>query len=361
MTRLPPAWVVRPLLAVRNAVGRLHDGMVPPQVSVLEGTFGIITTKALAVVCELGIADLVDRSPASAAALADDTGANADSLERVLRFLVAKGFFRRGRDGRYRNNRRSALLQSDGDESIREWVRFYGSPWHVDIWNHLDHSTRTGESAAVQAFGRPFWEHLSEADPAAGALFDAAMEDVSRVQTELVPKRHDFSKCARVCDVGGGTGTLLAGILAPNPGVRGVLFDLPSVVAKAKPVLEAADVADRVEAVGGSFLDSVPDGCDRYVLQAIVHDWDDESNVRILGNIRAAMAPDARVLVLEQELPRHDGWHLVKAVDLEMLVDTGAGRERTRQEFEALFARAGLRLAKTQTLPVMTIFELVAA
>lgn len=361
MTRLPPAWVVRPLLAARNAVGRLHDGMVPPQVTLLEGTFGIITTKALAVISELGIADRVAQAPADAATLAREAGANADSLERLLRFLVAKGFFRRGRGGRYRNNRRSELLRSGGRESVRDWARFWGSSWHVDIWNNLDHAVRTGESAAVQAFGRPFWGHLSDADPAAGALFDAAMEDVSRVQTELVPRKHDFSKCRRVCDVGGGTGTLLAGILAANPDVQGVLFDLPPVVAKAGPVLETAGVADRVQTVGGNFFEEVPAGCDRYVLQAIVHDWDDESDVKILGNIRTAMAPGARVLVLEQELPRHDGWHLVKAVDLEMLVDTGAGRERTRQEFEVLFGRAGLRLAKTHTLPVLTIFELVAA
>jgi hypothetical protein len=176
-----------------------------------------------------------------------------------------------------------------------------------------------------------------------------------------VPRAHDFSTCRRVCDVGGGTGTLLSGILAANPGLRGVLFDLPSVVAKAPPVLEGAGVADRVEVVGGDFFAAVPDGCDRYVLQAIVHDWDDESVVKILGSIRAAMAPGARVLVLEQEMPRHAGWHLVKAIDLEMLVDTGAGRERTRQELTAVFERAGLRLAKTRALPVLTIFELVAA
>ena len=353
--------MVRPLLAVRNAVGRLHAGMVPPQVALLEATFGIITTKALAVVGDLGIADRLAEGPADAPTLARDVGAEADALERLLRFLVAKGFFRRGRDGRFRNNRRSELLRSEGDDSVREWARFFGSSWHVDIWNELGHAVRTGDAAAGPALGRPFWEHLSEVDTEAGALFDRAMEDVSRVQTALVPRKHDFSQCSRVCDVGGGTGTLLAGILAPNAGVRGVLFDLPPVVAKAAPVLAGAGVADRVEVVGGSFFEAVPEGCDRYVLQAIVHDWDDESNVKILGNIRTAMAPDARVLVLEQERASHQGWDLVKAIDLEMLVDTGAGRERSRAEFEALFARASLRIDRARALPVMTIFELVAA
>ena len=143
--------------------------------------------------------------------------------------------------------------------------------------------------------------------------------------------------------------------------MHGTLFDLPAVVADAGPVLAAAGVADRVEVVGGDFFSSVPEGRDRYVLQAIVHDWDDPACVRILGNVRRAMPPDGRVLVVEQELPRHAGWHLAIALDLEMLVDTGGGRERTRAEFDALFTLAGFRVARRQALPVLSVFELVAS
>ena len=144
--------------------------------------------------------------------------------------------------------------------------------------------------------------------------------------------------------MGGGTGALLAAILAANPRCSGALYDLPAVVAKSGPVLARAGVAERVEVIGGSFFDSVPGGCDRYVLQAIVHDWDDDSCVRFLGNCREALAPGGRVLVLEQMMPAHDGDHFVKTLDLEMLVDTGKGRERTKEQFDALFARAGLRV-----------------
>ena len=187
------------------------------------------------------------------------------------------------------------------------------------------------------------------------------MADASRLQAGLVTGEHDFSSCHEVCDVGGGTGTLLAGILATHPGLHGTLLDLPAVVAHADATLRDAGVADRVTVLAGDFFASVPAGCDRYLLQAIVHDWDDESCVQILSNVQKALPPAGRALVLEQELPSHDGWHLAKALDLEMLVDTGAGRERTRAEFEALFARAGLRVTRRGALPVLTIFELAAA
>ena len=198
MNRLPPAWVVRPLLAMRDAICRLHDGIVPPEAVLLERNVGLLDTKSLAVVADLGIADLLKDQPADAATLASAVNANADALDRVLRFLVSRGVFRRGRDRRYRNNRVSQLLRSDRDNSMRDWSRFFGASWHVDIWNHLDHSVTTGKSAADAAFGEPFWPYVTETDPRAGALFDAAMANMSRIQIQVVPQKHDFSRCREV-------------------------------------------------------------------------------------------------------------------------------------------------------------------
>jgi O-methyltransferase domain/Dimerisation domain len=357
--RVPPAWVIRPLLAARNGIARLHRAMVPPEVPLLERSLGIVDTKAVAVAAELGVADALADGPRSAAELAGATSADPDALARLLRYLVGRGVFRTTRDGRFRNNKTSELLRDDVPGSMRAWMRFYGAEWHVAGWNHLEHSVRTGEAAADVALGHPFWEYLTEVDPAAGTLFDAAMASTSSLQMDVVARKYDF--VGRVCDVGGGTGTLLASVLHANPGVTGVLFDLPTVVAKAPPVLEAAGVADRVEVVGGSFFDAVPTGCDRYLLQAIVHDWDDDSCVRFLARCREAAAPGGRILVLEAIVPEHDGDHFAKAVDLEMLVDTGAGRERTRSEFDELFARAGLRVRKVFPIALSVLFELEPA
>ncbi len=358
---LPPTWVVRPLFALRNGLSRLSDAIVPPQLPLVERLFGIADTKSVAVAAELGIADLLAEARRDAPALAAACGVDADALARMLRYLVSRGVFHTDRRGRYRNNRASSLLRTQQATSQHAWARFVGSRWHVDIWNHLDEAVHTGDGAAVAAFGHSFWEQLTQTDPAAGSLFDSAMEDASRLQAALIPRIHDFSRSRQVCDVGGGTGTVLASVLGANPTACGVLFDLPPVIARARPVVERAGVADRIRLQAGDFFEAVPPGCDRYLLQAIVHDWDDESCVRILTNVRTAMARDARVLVFEQELPRHQGRSLARLLDLEMLVDTGGGRERTGQEFAALFARAGLRVARKRALPVVTMFELVTA
>lgn len=356
--RVPPSWVVRPLLAARNGIARVHRKMVPPEVTIFERSLGIIDTKALTVAADLGVADALADGPRDVDALADSLCVDADALGRLLRFLVGRGVFRLRRDGAYANNAASELLRGDHDDSMRAWARFFGADWHIDIWNRLDHSVRTGESAADAALGHTFWEHLTQADADAGALFDDAMEAASRVQQGVIAAKYPWPTIGRVCDVGGGTGTLLGAILAANPRLSGVLFDLPTVVERAGPVLEAAGVADRTDVASGDFFTAVPSGCDRYVLQAIVHDWDDDSCVRILTSCREGLAPDGRVLVLEQTMPGHHGDHVVKAIDLEMLVDTGRGRERTREEFERLFARAGLRIEKVIPIAITSLYEL---
>jgi len=357
-TRVPPAWVVRPLLAFRNALARLHRGVVPPELRLVEMGMGIVDTKALAVAADLGVAGALEEGPRSPGELARALDVDADALERLLRYLVGRGVFARSGDGKFHNNRASELLRDAHPGSMRAWASFFGARWHVGIWNRLDHSVATGASAAEVALGHDFWHHLTAVDPDAGRTFDDAMAAASRVQQSVVATKYDWPDGARICDVGGGTGTLLAAILASNPTCTGVLFDLPEVVTKAAPVLERAGVTARVEVVGGSFFDAMPPACDRYVLQAIVHDWDDESCVRFLTRCREALAPGGRVLVLEQTLPEHDGDHMTKALDLEMLVDTGKGRERTRAQLDALFARAGLRVRRVVPIAVLGAYEL---
>lgn len=333
--------------------------MVPAEVVLLERSMGLIDTKALTVAADLGIADVLASSPRTADELAAATGADADALARVLRYLVGRGVFTRRPDGRFANNRVSRLLRAGTETSLRSWARFYGSRWHVEGWNHLDHAVGTGRSAFADATGTEFWDHLRD-HPAAGRTFAAAMEETSRLQADLIASAYDFSACATVCDVGGGTGTVLARVLRAHPHLRGVLLDLPEVVADAPAVLAAHGVADRVEVVAGDFFRAVPTGCDRYFLQAVVHDWDDASVVRILRTVRAAAERESRVLVLEQPVPTDNRDHFVKALDLEMLVDTGAGRERTVDEYRSLFASAGYDVAQIIPVSVSSLFVLVA-
>src|SRR6202165_2645418 len=87
--RLPPPWLVRRLLRFRNALGAAHTGMVPPELVLLERSYGLIHSKALMLAAELGIADPLEQGPQTAEQLARVVDANPDVLDRMRAFLVS--------------------------------------------------------------------------------------------------------------------------------------------------------------------------------------------------------------------------------------------------------------------------------
>src|SRR5690606_19254146 len=136
-----------------------------------------------------------------------------------------------------------------------------------------------------------------------------------------------------------------------------VLHDLPEIVAVAEGELAARGLGNRVKLVGGSFFDSVPAG-DVYLIKHILHDWNDEQSVRILANVRKAMNPGGKVILLEMVLPDDDSPSVARMMDINMLAML-PGRERTAAEYGALLAQAGLRL--TSVHATHSPFSLVEA
>jgi hypothetical protein len=358
---LPPASIVEMANRFRNLIGRSHSKMQPPFALILERLFGLIDNKMLGLLVELEIPDLLHGTPKSAEELARATGTDADALNRMLRFLVSRDLLGITSDGRYENNAASELLRRDHPYSWRGWVGFFASEWNWDVWAEATHSLMKGGGAAEAALGMPFFDYLNSNAEAASS-FNVAMQNGSTMQGLLVQEKYDFSEMQHVCDVGGGTGAVLGNLLAANPQLRGTLFELPAVAEEARAHLDSLSLLDRCEVVGGDFFESVPVEADIYTLFAVIHDWGDEEVIRILRNVGVAMPTDGRVLVIEGIIPDHSHYNFSKVSDLLMLVYSDSGRERTKEEFDRLFARAGFRAERVLKLPsLFRIFELEVA
>jgi hypothetical protein len=223
-----------------------------------------------------------------------------------------------------------------------------------ELWSDFLECVRTGPAAVERAFGKTIFERNAET-PEESALFSEAMASYSAALSAPLITAYDFGSVRRLADIGGGTGRLIADILANHPGMRGILFDLPNVVAGAPALLQTSGVEARCDVVGGSFFDGVPSGADAYLLRAILHDWDDERSIAILKSVRKATPEEAVLLIVERVLPERA--EMGKAVDsylldLEMLVNTPGGRERSESEFHEILNAAGfggLRLFPTTT------------
>lgn len=303
---------------------------------------GAWVTQAIYVAAEIGIADLLAAAPRTAAELARETGTHAASLYRVLRALASIDIFREGQDCRFSLTPLGNLLKSDAPGSKRALARMGGAEFYRS-WGGLLSAVETGLPAFDWIYGRSFFDYMA-GNPDRWGIYDAAMNGVHDGETIPVLDAYDFSSFRTVVDVGGGNGLALAALLRRHPGTRGILFDLPAVARRAREVVAACRVSDRCGFVGGDFFDSVPAGGDAYLLRHVLHDWEDEKAVAILGKCRDAMQPEGRVLVVETVIPSGNEPCFGKWLDLMMLLV--GGRERTREQYAELFSAAGLRVAR---------------
>lgn len=325
-----------------------------PRDSLLQFINAFQLSQCLYVAAELGIADLLKEGTLHCDAMAKATGVDPDSLFRLLRALATAGIFNRLDGDRFELNELSEYLRRDAPGSLHAWAILAGRELY-STWSHLLYSVRTGKPAFDDLHGMSVWEYRAH-DRSAGEVFDEAMSERVRSSAAAVTRAYDFARFDRIVDVGGGQGLLIAGILNANPSARGVLFDLEPVVQGAKELLEEAGVSERCETVAGSFLHQVPSGGDAYVLKNIIHDWNDEKAIQILVNCRQAMQA-GQILLLVERVVGSDRPTVEEALsDMRMLVTNG-GRERTREEYQALLRASGFELARI--IPTTTPYQIV--
>jgi hypothetical protein len=301
------------------------------------------TARAIYVAANLRIADHLKDGPRAAEELAAAAGVAPRPLYRFLRALAGVGVFAREADGRFRLNPLAEPLREGGPGSLRAVAVMLGEEQYR-CWDDVLETVRTGERSFDRLYGQPLFAYLGE-HPEQAEVFDAAMSGFTGRATQAMLDAYDLSGVGTLADVGGGVGSNLARVLGRHPAMRGLLFDRPQVVARARPVLEAAGVWGRCAVEGGDFFEAVPRGADAYLLGHILHDWDDAQAGLILDNLRRAMPAAARLLLVEYVLPEGDGQAFGKLVDLHMMVAAG-GLERTEAEYRRLFAAHGFRLTR---------------
>jgi len=317
---------------------------------------GYWVSQAIYVAAKLGIADLLKDGPRSHVALAAATESHAPSLFRMMRALASVGVFAQvGRD-RFAMSRLAESLRADTPASLRAMVITIGEI-HYQACENLLHSVQTGCSAFHNSFGAGLFDYLRQNVEAADA-FHQGMANVASMLAYGVLMAYDFAGIASIVDIGGGQGSLLEKILQFNPDMRGTVFDTASTIERTKQLHGSDAWGRRCSYVPGDFFTSVPQGADAYLLSGVIHDWDDDRAIRILGNCRRAMTRNSRLLLVDMVVPDNGLNCFSKLLDLNMLVMTG-GRERTEPEFRTLLDASGYRL--TKIIPTMAPQSVIEA
>jgi hypothetical protein len=331
---------------------------LPPDAQLLQLATGAFISQAVYVAAKLGIADLLAEGPKTCESLSAETSTDENALYRTLRAIASAGVFTEVASRTFANTPMSDTLRADHPTSTRELTVWLNEPDHWNVYGQLTHSVRTGEPAWDKVHGEPVFKSLFETNTELGDIFNRAMTSFSHQTIPAIIEAYDFSAAGTVADIAGGYGHLLGAVLKANPGLKGILFELPQVLDGAPAMIESYGVSDRVEYISGDFTEDIPVKADVYFMKHIIHDWYDDKNVKILNNIRRSMPYDAKVLIIDTIIPEGDEPHFGKIMDLEMLLTPG-GKERTPDEFEGLLNAAGFRM--TRIIPTRSLVGIVEA
>lgn len=288
---------------------------------------------------KLDIAEHLVEGTKSVEYLASATDCDEDNLYRLLRMLASRGIFKEGPSRNFSNTNTSTLLASKHPQSLRTLVLFYSNEISRSF-SKLDQCVRKGIPAFELTFQKPVFEYFRD-QPHSSKFFNAAMQEKSKAVVTSCIQAYDFGKFSTVYDIGGGTGFFLFSLLKKNPRMRGLLLELPSVVAEAKPHLE--EFGQRCGMIAGDFFQSIPPDGEAYILKSVIHDWDDENALKILRKCNTAMKREAKLFIVEPLMAPSNEKDYAKCMDVLMMAVTG-GKERDESDFRYLLQQAGFKI-----------------
>ncbi len=293
-----------------------------------------ITTQLIAAAVRFQIPELL-AEPATDEQLSAATGISPARLRRFLGALRSVGLVESAGRGTYRNAPIARHLRKESG-ALYGHALLAGEVYY-EAWADLDFALLTGQSAFERRHGRSLWTHLADDAEAAAAFTRTQRWNTERFLGEIIDL-YPFPASGVFADLGAGDGTVAAALLDRFPGLRAIVLEQPSVIDYTRRSLAEHGVAARCTFMAGSFLEKVPEGGNLYLLKSVIHNWDDDSAVRILQNCRKAMADQARLLLIEHAADETDP--VGSAVpDVMMLVLFGS-RDRTVADYDRLLVRA---------------------
>jgi 2,7-dihydroxy-5-methyl-1-naphthoate 7-O-methyltransferase len=302
----------------------------------------LTTPWALRVAVSLGLPDLLEDQPRAPAELAAITGTSTAMLARLLRYLCTAGFLTQDDAGRCELTVLGRRLCTSADPLIGILLSIDGPTARVDkALSELHSAVVHGQPSYDDLFGKPFYQDIVS-DPQMSRMWNELMSAGAKDMGKEILQSVALTQDATVVDIGGGPGHVLACLAAEYPRLQGILVELAGMAPYARELFLEYGLADRCRVHEGSFFDRLPAAADAYLLVSVLHEWPDPEAIRILGRCAEAMAPDARLYVVDRVVDSGRGDdHLVADLDIMMLAATG-GRERTREEVADLLRTAGL-------------------
>ncbi|KAH6775380.1 hypothetical protein C2S52_012941 [Perilla frutescens var. hirtella] len=346
------------------------EQLLQAQAHVWNHTFAFINSMSLKCAIQLGIPDIIHKhgEPMSLSQLVESIPADkakSQSIHRLMRVLVHSNFFIEdgGSDDheetRYWLTPASRLLLKEAPLSVAPLVLLVLDPMLTKPWHHMSEwlANECHPTQFEAAHGLAFWERAAH-EPSMGSLFDEAMCSDSRLVARVLVRdyKHVLDGIESLVDIGGGTGTMAKAIVDALSGMKCIVVDLPHVVAGLKST-------DNLSFVGGDMFETIPPA-DAVLLKWIMHDWDDESCLKILKRCKDAVTSNGtrgKVMIIDVvvDINKEDDEVVGDQLYFDMaMMSYFNGKERSEKEWAKLLSDAGFTSYKiTPAFGVRSLIE----
>ncbi len=220
------------------------------------------------------------------AGLAVDLGLDPEACDRVVRALVALGVARR--EGT------TFRLVPDLEPLFQ--------PGPDDLAPFLEHSHRMYENWGenLETWLRTGRWPRRERSPEETLAFARAMRGIGVRTAREIVDRLDLEGVRRVLDIGGSLGHWAETLCRRSPDIRVTVFDIPEVARAGTDSIRGTTFEDRIEFVGGDYLeDDLGSGFDLVLLANVVHQELRPRAERLIDRAAAALAPGGRLCVVD--------------------------------------------------------------
>ncbi|TID27967.1 hypothetical protein E6O75_ATG00734 [Venturia nashicola] len=326
---------------------------------------------AIRVAIDLKLFEIIasKQSPTTLSELEQKSKADPVLIKRIIRMVCATGFVKQVDASSWKATPMTHALNVT---ALRDWMVAHFDK-RMEIWGRTPawlkkHDYKTSwasdeDNIAFEVYGSNIWDFLDR-NPEDSVIFDSAMSIQEQFPPEMLPPYPMFESAAGVnvevdgvtlVDVGGGAGQAIGNIKKTYPNIPGrfILQDLPKSI-ESLASGRAGELG--FEPMVHNFFEQQPiKGAKYYHLRRVLHDWNDESCLKILEPTKAAMDPKySRLLIHDFVLPDVNCGPLEASVDLIMMT-TCDGKERTEGDWHELLGRAGFRIEKIHRAEVGTV------
>ncbi len=328
--------------------------MVLSPARIMEVGLGFWPAKVLLSAIELGVFTELGGDSMTGRELQDGLQLHPRANPDLFDTLVALRFLHRDGDGpeaRYRNTEETALfLDRRSPQFMGGFLEMANSRLYR-FWGDLTEGLRTGKPQnEIKHTGAPMFEELYSRPERLEQFMDA-MSGISAANFQSFADKFDFSRYHSLCDIGGATGQLSMLVAKKHPHLRCISADLPAATRIAERKISAAGLADRVSTTSLDFFAEPLPKADVITMGMILHDWNLEKKMQLVGAAYEALPVGGAFVVIENlidDARRENAFGLL--MSLNMLIEFGDAFDFTAADFFGWCREAGF--GRTEVIPL---------